>query len=140
MFRLPASLSLLVLAVLLTDIRPTQAALRYRHVSIRAAAQLCGKSQSARSYRIAVTGFFRPGSENNGPDPINGALFDSNRVPQNAALHISKYHGILFLARVGWKYSGNIHGATLPGARVSVSGVMSCPGVFLRPEAITVRR
>lgn len=139
MIRSSLILGLLTLAVAAPV--STRAATRYRHVTIRAAAQLCQGVRVDRQYPIAVSGFFRPGPENHGPDPISGGLFDSDRVPRDAGLHIRRYHGILFGTRLGLKYRGSISGIVQPHARVSVSGVLSCaPGSLpsLMPDVITV--
>jgi hypothetical protein len=122
---------------------PVHAESRYRHMTIHAAAQLCQRAHVDRQYRIAVLGFFRPGPENHGPDPISGALFDSDTVPRDAAVHIAKYHGIPFGIRLGWKFAGSIDGITWPHTRVSVHGVLYCSPrstPFLKPNTIAVRR
>jgi hypothetical protein len=122
---------------------PALATTRYQHLTIRAAAQLCKQMRLGRQYRVAVTGYFRSGPENHGPDPINGALFDSDLAPQDAALHIRKYHGIPFGTKLRLRYSGSIDGISRPHARVSVCGVLFCSSFspsFLKPEAISVSR
>jgi hypothetical protein len=111
-------------------------------MTVRAAAQLCQGARVDRQYRIAVAGFFRPGPENHGPDRVGGALFDSDSVPKDAAVHIGRYHGIPFGVAVGWKFVGSIDGITRPHAGVAVRGVLFCfPGAmpFLKPNVIAVR-
>lgn len=140
MSRSPAAVFLIALIFSCAAAAPVHAATKYRHLTLRAAVQLCQRSRLDRSYRIAVTGFFRSGPENHGPDPINGAIFDSDRVPPDAARHIRKYHGVAFGARLGWKYSGSIDGITRPHARVSIHGILMCSPPFLKPEVISVSK
>lgn len=131
-----------LLALALGVSLPAHAATRYRHMTIRAAAQLCKHSRIDRQYRISVAGYFRAGPENNGPDPISGGLFDTDGVPQDAARHIGKYHGISFGTRLGWNYSGSIDGITRPHAKVAVHGLLYCSPEtpFLKPNVIAVSK
>ncbi len=139
---------LLLLALAVSGTIPAHAGTRYRHMTtIRAAVQLCKRARVDQQYRIAVVGFFRRGPENNGPDPMNGALFDSDTVAKDAAVHTSKYHGVLFATDMRRKLVGSIDGITRPHARVAVHGVLYCssfpiPGSmpFLQPNVIAVSK
>ncbi len=122
---------------------PAHASTRYRHTTIRAATQLCDRARVDRQYRIAVVGFFRPGPENHGPDPVHGALFDSDTVPRDAAVHITKYHGIVFATSISSKYAGSIDGIMRSHVRVAVHGVLYCSPrsrPFLQPNLVAVSK
>jgi len=120
---------------------PAYAAIRYRNMTVRAAAQLCQGARVDRQYRIAVLGFFRRGPVNHGPFLIHGALFDRDTVQRDAAVHIAKYHGILFITSNTRKFAGSIDGITRPHGRVAVHGVLYCSPrskPFLEQDVIAV--
>jgi len=120
---------------------PACAGTRYRNMTVHVAAQLCQGARVHRQYRIAVLGFFRPRPLNHGPSFI-GALFDSDTVPSDAAVHIAKYHAILFATSNTRKVAGSIDGITRPDVRVAVLGEGQCisGGMFPHPRSTLTRK
>jgi len=120
---------------------PAHAAPKYQPMTIHAAVQLCSGSHH-RTYDVAVHGFFRPAPPNHGPFALDGALFDSDKVPADAAQHVRVFHGLNFAigdtSRLGTP--ALVAAIRKPHASISVRGVLWCLELDISPVSISVRR